>query len=428
MYDYHKGEFGLTESPVHRIDYDKMLKDKQKRARDRMKQYSLGAVICLTDPNVAYCTNIPPSPTAGLGGNGYAILPYNGDPIGFQEAGAAFHLKNGLPRTRIELGIPAWGGPYEGSTDAAQDYLVMCFAEQVHSVLKELNLHKEKIGLDVDIPHIASQLQKQGLNISLEGGKALIEARSVKTPEEVECVRALASVIDGCFATMAATARAGVRERDCWARCVSYVIEQGLIVAGGDVESGPHTWPKDSSHVFSDYRLRPGDVTCPDFWGFCFFGYRSCYYRAFSIGRASKEVREAYDRAYQWLKEAERVLKPGVTTKDVVEKWPDEIELWSRRPPFIRNERDALGTFYQNMGHSIGLQLYVEKPFFWRPTSLRWPQTIEAGMTIALETLDGTPDNRLGVRIEDMIVITDTGYEVISRWPAEEITELPLWR
>jgi Xaa-Pro aminopeptidase len=60
-------------------------------------------------------------------------------------------------------------------------------------------------------------------------------------------------------------------------------------------------------------------------------------------------------------------------------------------------------------------------------TSLKYPQKLEAGMVIALETQGGTPDNRCGVRVEDMIIITDGGYEVISRWPKEEITELPLY-
>ncbi len=156
------------------------------------------------------------------------------------------------------------------------------------------------------------------------------------------------------------------------------------------------------------------------------YGYRACYYRTFSIGPAAPDVKEAYNRLMKWLRDGEKVLKPGATTKDVVEKWPDEIELWSKRPPYVKDERGALSTFFNNMGHGIGLTLY-DPPFFWRPLSLRWPQTLEAGMTIALETQDGTPDNRCGARVEDMIIITDDGYDIISKWPADELMELPLF-
>jgi Xaa-Pro aminopeptidase len=422
------GEYGRTISPVANIDFDKMLKDKLKRARDAMKKYDLGSVLCLTAANIEYVTNIQPmaGTAIGIGGNVYALLPYEGTPIFFHDCDGAFHLKNLVKNVEVEYSIPPFGGPWWSSAHGAREYLTSMFADQIYEKLKELKLDKEVVGIDSNIPHVVHALEKRGLKVNPIGGEALLEARMIKTPEEQQLIRLLAYTIDGCFALMARIARPGVTEREIWKNVVGYAIEHGLTVDGGYICSGPHTWPKDTSRIYTDRKLRPGDVLYADFFNFGCFGYRSCYYRTFSIGPASKDVKETYERVITWLKEAEKVLKPGITTKEVVEKWPDEIELWSKKPPYITDEKKLLSTFFNNMGHSIGLTLY-EPPFFWRPTSLKWPQKLEAGMTIALETLDGTPDNRFGVRVEDMIIITETGYEVISGWPADEITELPLY-
>jgi Xaa-Pro aminopeptidase len=422
------GDYGRTISPVASIDFDKMLKDKLKRARDAMKKYNLGSVLCLTPPNIQYVTNIPLLSGAAYGivGYAYALLPYEGTPIHFQDCDGAYHLKNLVKNIEVEYAIPAFGGPWVSSAPEAREYIANMFADQIYEKLKELRLDKEVVGIDSNMPHVIRALEKRGLKVDPIGGEALLEARMIKTPEEQQLIRLLAYILDGCFALMARIARPGVTEREIFKQVVAYAIEHGLTVDGGYICSGPSTWPKDTTRQCTDRRLRPGDVFYSDLFNFGCAGYRSCYYRTFSVGPAPKDVKETYERVITWLKEAEKVLRPGITTKEVVEKWPDERELWSKKPPYITDEKKLLSTFFNNMGHSIGLSIY-EPPFFWRPTSLKWPQKLEAGMTIALETLDGTPDNRFGVRVEDMIIITETGYEVISGWPADEITELPLY-
>ncbi len=426
--DYHIGEMGATEdSPLGHIDFDRMLKEKQIRARERMKEYGLGAIICLTESNVGYTTNIPPIfPGAGaIGGNRYSVFPIDGEPVGFEEANTAFVLKNQLKNIRVEYSIPGWGGPHLASAPEAQEFLTRSFAEQIYGVLKGYHLEKEKIGIDAFAPQINNELSKTGLNLSPDGAKALLEAREVKTHLELECIRSLATIIDGCFATLARHLRVGYTEREIWAKCLGYAIENGLTVNGGFIASGPHTWPKDNSRQASTRRIRPGDVVYADFFNFGFFGYRSCYYRTFSVGRASKEVRETYQRVFEWLRDAERSVKPGNTTMDVVGNWPEDQTLWSSKPPYI-GDKEKLSTFWMNMGHAIGLSLY-EPPFFWRPVASKWPQRLKKNTAIALETLNCTPDGKAGIRMEDMILVTDTGHEVISKWPVDEITEVPLY-
>jgi len=427
---YHIGELGFPEdTPLGKINYDKMLREKLSRTRMMMKKYDLGAVICISDINVAYCSNVPPIFMAGpaMGGsNRYAIVPKEGEPVVFEECFTAYVLRNTIPNIRVENAILGYGGMHQISAPEAQQFLTRKFAEKIHSILKEYKLDKTRIGIDVYIPQVIEELKKAGLDITLDGGKALFEARTIKTSEELECIRALATIIDGCHATLAKNLRAGVSEKEIWSKCVSYAIENGITTYGGFIVSGPHTWPKDNTRPYSSRRIRPGEVVYADFFNFSFNGYKSCYYRTYCVGKPTKEVRETYDQVRDWLWEAEKAVKPGATTRDVVEKWPDEEKLWSDKPPYIRSEDDKYTTFFGNVGHGLGLSLY-EPPLFWRPVAMRWPQKLEAGMAIALETLNCTPDGKVGVRIEDMIIITDSGHEVISKWPTDEITEVPLF-
>ena len=425
---YRIGEWGYNEdSPLGRIDFQGMLRDKLGRTREKMKKYDLDAVLCLNEVNVEYTTNIPAIfPAAGaIGGNRYAIVPASGDPVGFEECQTAYHLRRHLPDLRIEYSISGWGGPNVASAKPAQEYMAGAFAEQVAAVLKEMKV-KGRVGVDYSTPLLSDALKKEGIELVPEGSAALLEARAVKTPWELQCFRGLTTVIDGCFATMAKYLRPGVTEREVFAKCLAYAFEQGVTVNGGFMVSGPHTWPKDNTSQATNRRIKPGDVVYADFFNFGYFGYRSCYYRSFFVGHAPKDVKETHNRVFTWLNDAEKAVKKGATTADVVATWPDEDKLWGSMPPFVKTKREQLSTFWMNMGHGLGLSLY-EPPFFWRQTALKWPQKLEANTAIALETIDCTPDARTGVRIEDMILVTDTGHEVLSKWPREEITEVPLY-
>lgn len=425
------GEYGETIGPLAQIDYHTLFEEKVSRARDEMKNHDLGVLLCLSDPNFEYVTNAPvfTGVSQGIGGNRYAILPLDGDPIAFDEACHEYHLKEAMPeylRTEKAVPLPP-SGPYNSLPSGAQEELVERFADQIARVLADEGLETETIGVDVNNELLVDALEQNGLEVTTAGGSALRAARAIKTEEEQQLIRKLAATVDGCFATLAKTARAGVTEREVWSECVSYAIEHGLSVDGGYIASGPHTWPKDSTRPVSDRILRPGDVLFADFFNLGCYGYRSCYYRTFSIGPASSAVEETYETVLRWLTDAEEAMEPGATTEEVIESWPREEELWSERPPYIRDRDEAFSTFFTNMGHGIGLSLY-EPPFFWKPTASEWPQELEEGMTIAIETHEGLPDSSQGIRVEDMVLITSDGCEVLSRWPKETITELPLYQ
>ncbi|MEM4407517.1 MAG: methylmalonyl-CoA mutase family protein [Candidatus Caldarchaeum sp.] len=145
MSSYNVGEMGFPENtPLGRLDFDRMLREKLARAREKMKQYGLSAIICTTDINVGYCTNVPPIFPGGMavGGNRYAILPIEGEPVLFEECNTAYVLKHTMSSIRVEYSIPGSGGPHLASGATAAGLAFSNAMAYVESTLKK--------GLDVD--------------------------------------------------------------------------------------------------------------------------------------------------------------------------------------------------------------------------------------------------------------------------------------
>ena len=105
------------------------------------------------------------------------------------------------------------------------------------------------------------------------------------------------------------------------------------------------------------------------------------------------------------------MVRPGVTTAEVVEVFP-------RAEEFGFPDEEA--AFALQYGHGVGLSIW-EKPVFSRLVSFDYPETIEEGMVFALETFWPATDGWSAARIEEQLVVTKNGCEVITRFPAEEL-------
>ena len=105
------------------------------------------------------------------------------------------------------------------------------------------------------------------------------------------------------------------------------------------------------------------------------------------------------------------MIRPGVTTGEVVEVWPKAEEF---------GFPDEEAAFALQFGHGVGLAIW-EKPIFSRLVSLDHPEEIQEGMVFALETFWPSSDGWSAARIEEQLVVTADGCEVITRFPAEDL-------
>jgi Xaa-Pro aminopeptidase len=140
-------------------------------------------------------------------------------------------------------------------------------------------------------------------------------------------------------------------------------------------------------------------------------GYRTCYYRTFSVGSANQAQLDAYKRCREWLDNAIDLVRPGVTTDQIAEVWPTAQELG------FESEEACFGLQF---GHGLGVGLY-EAPMISRLHSFDDPIEIEEGMVFALETYCAASDGRSAARIEEEVVVRADGPEVITRFPGEEL-------
>jgi Xaa-Pro aminopeptidase len=288
-------------------------------------------------------------------------------------------------------------------------------AKEIATALSDHGVLSGRIGLDVGQPALMALRARYGYAVGAGAGAALAQARAVKTVDEVECLRLSASVCEAGFQAMREAIRPGARESEVFARAVARIVELGGEHGGGNISSGPNTWPKSQADT-TDRIIRPGDVVYSDLYNIGFHGYRSCYYRTFSCGEPRKETRDAHRRAVESLYGVLDAIAPGATTAQAAARFPDaKGEYWD-----YYGATEAWQMTTNHWGHGIGLSLY-EIPLTWRGAGAEGATVYEPGMTMAVETQDRDGHGQ-GVRVEEMVVVRDGGVELLTRWPIDDVT------
>jgi Xaa-Pro aminopeptidase len=400
----------------NRVDMARMRGARLARATDAIVQAGYDAVLLLSDPNIRYVTAVATTSVSGAGGFHYSLLTADGRITHWDSADHAIHQRRTCPWLKdIRYAAPGIGiVPAALGPGQAAELLAEEMAEEIAKALSDHGIAAGRLGLDTAQPGLAARLERRGAVVDAGAGTALAKARAVKTEDEVECLRLSASVCEAGFQAMREAIRPGARESEVFARGVARIIELGGEHGGGNISSGPNTWPKSQADT-TDRIIRPGDVVYSDLYNIGFHGYRSCYYRTFSCGPPAQATRDAHRRAVENLYAVLEAIEPGVTTADAATRFPDaDGEYWDYYGASAPWQMTT-----NHWGHGIGLSLY-EIPLTWRGASPADPTTYEAGMTMAVETQDR--DGAQGVRVEEMVVVRDGGVELLSRWPIDEIT------
>lgn len=399
-----------------RVDMARMRSQRLARATQAIAQAGYDAVLLLSDPNIRYVTAVATTSVSGAGGFHYSLLSAGGKITHWDSADHAIHERHSCPwLDDIRYAAPGIGiVPAALGPGRATELLAETMAAEVATALCDHGIASGKVGLDVSAPALAALLEQRGYTVDAGAAAVLGKARAVKTADEIECLRLSASVCEAGFQAMKEAIRPGARESEVFARGVAKIIELGGEHGGGNISSGPNTWPKSQADT-TDRVIRPGDVVYSDLYNIGFHGYRSCYYRTFSCGPPKQATRDAHRRAVENLYAVLEAIEPGATTADAAARFPDSGgEYWDYYGA------DASWQMTTNhWGHGIGLSLY-EIPLTWRGAAPEHPTVYEAGMTMAVETQDR--DGSQGVRVEEMAVVRDGGVEVLTRWPIDEIT------
>lgn len=411
-----------------RVDFDRLRTERLARLKAELDRSELGAVLAFDFSNIRYMTSTHIGTWAMDKLIRFSLLTRSSDPISWDFGSAAKHhaLYNpwldvttaemdadpnapheNAPRPRLESGARAGISTLRGAfTPDAQ--IAEGVAKKIKRELEKFGVADQPLGVDVIELPILFALQQEGIRV-VDGQQLFMEARRIKTGDEIRLLTQAASMVDAAYEELYRFLRPGVRENEAVGVVAKTLYDLGSeYVEGVNAISGERCSPH--PHVFSDRLIRPGD---PAFFDILhsFNGYRTCYYRTFAVGSASMAQRDAYTRAREYMDRAIALVKPGATTADIVKVWPTAQEF---------GFPDEEAAFALQYGHGVGLSIW-EKPIFSRLVSLDHPEVLQEGMVFALETYWPSADGWGAARIEEELVVTADGCEVITKFPAEEL-------
>jgi Xaa-Pro dipeptidase len=279
---------------------------------------------------------------------------------------------------------------------------------QIKQLLTDAGVADEPVGVDIVEPAFLFEMQRQGLNV-VDAQQLMLDARVIKSADEIMLLTQAAAMVDGVYQDIVEALKPGIRENEIVALANKRLYEMGsdqveAINAVSGERCNPHP------HNFSDRLIRPGDQAFFDIIH-SFNGYRTCYYRTFSVGSATGSQRDAYTRAREWMDAAIEVVKPGVGTDEVAAVWPRAEQFG------FASEMDAFGLQF---GHGLGLGLH-ERPIISRLNSMTEPVELRAGMVFALETYCPASDGFSAARIEEEVVVTEDGPRILTLFPAQDL-------
>ncbi len=376
------------------------------RARAALGASDVGAVLLFDFNNIRYVTSTHIGEWARDKMTRYALLTRGGDPHIWDFGSAAKHHRLNCPWLRQEnihagmVGLRGAVAPDAGLFRAA--------AREIRDLLKAEGVADMPLGVDIIEPPMLEALTAEGVKVC-DAQQVMLDAREVKSVDEIMLLNIACAMVDGAYQLLSEQLKPGIRESELVANVTKYLFDLGSEhVDNINSVSGERCSPH--PHVFSDRIIRPGDQAFFDIIH-TFIGYKTCYYRTFVVGVATDAQRDAYKRAREWIDKSIELMRPGVTTDKVASVWPKAQDFG------FDNEMECFGLQF---GHSVGLFLH-ERPIISRLNSLEHPVELKEGMVIALETYCPAKDGVSAARIEEEVVITAEGPQVITRFPSDEL-------
>jgi len=389
-----------------RVDFDRLRRYRLDRSRAALNATDCGGFLLFDFYNIRYTTQTWIGGALGDKMTRYALLTRDGEPMLWDFGSAAKHHQLYCPWLEPEnckagmLGLRGAIAPNVG--------LMASAVREIKQLLAAQGLDGEPVGVDIiELPFLA-EMQRQGLTV-VDAQQAMLDARQIKSADEIMLLTQAAAMVDGVYTDIVEALKPGVRENEIVALANKRLYDMGseqveAINAVSGERCNPHP------HNFSDRIIRPGDQAFFDIIQ-SYNGYRTCYYRTFSVVSATTSQRDAYTKAREWMDAAIQAVKPGVGTDDIARLWPAATDFG------FASEMAAFGLQF---GHGLGLGLH-ERPIISRLNSLDHPVEILPGMVFALETYCPASDGFSAARIEEEVVVTPDGPRILTLFPAQDL-------
>jgi Xaa-Pro aminopeptidase len=395
-----------------RLNPDRMRRGRVERAQMLMRKYGIATILEANHQNIRYLT--------ALKGFAYPMVRYvlffaDQEPVMFEHDGYYHQMPDQCPWIKEWRPARSWLTGSPGPEACAVE--AKAFAGDIKAELEKRGLLGEKLGLGGFDGLAREALVNAGVNNIVDTRNLMLETRKIKNQDEISCLKTCAAMVDGVWFRVWENLKPGMRDTDLMTLGSTAGYELGLESAvPGGWRSGPMTFDR-GPHATSRI-IQVGDLVYGSYCGATYMGYGSCTYRTFIVGRQpTAKEKDWYKQVRDRIDAVIGEIKPGKTTADAAKHFPPASK-WG-----YKSEVELLAS---EIGHGIGLGTSTgyDMPIINRLWSLDYPQVFEEGMTLAVECREG--EARVGgTRLENMMVVTKNGAEIMDYFPREEILIAP---
>lgn len=392
------GAMEYSEPPV---DLDTVRRERLARIRSELRRQERAAALFFDQINVRYATD---ATNMQIWCSHYearcVFVPLEG-PVVLFDYGNYPHLAEGLPTVDEYRAIPSF---YFFTAGERAEERAATFADQIADLVDHCCQGDRRLAVDRLGPLGVAALAAKGIEV-VDGESVAEHARAVKSSDEVALMRAaIRAAEEGCQAMWEAL-RPGITENALWAK-----LHEANIRLGGEwietrlLSAGPRTNP-----WFRECSMRPieaGEVVSFDTDLIGPYGYCADISRAWICdARPSPDQADLHARALDQIRHNTGILKPGMTFR--------EVSMASYEVP---EEFTALR--YPSLIHGVGMADEWPSIKHREDFDLKgYDGVLEPGMTLCVESFIGREGGKEGVKLEEQVLITETGAETLSSYP-----------
>ncbi|MGI9606941.1 MAG: M24 family metallopeptidase [Acidimicrobiales bacterium] len=392
-------------APLSLADLENVRRYRQVRVRREMHRRDIDALILTDAVNIRYTTGTRNMQvfTSRNAPSRYAFVPLEGPVIMFEFMGA-LHLSEGL--STVQEVRPARTASYVASGAEIAE-VETAWANDMAELIREQCGAAARVGIERVNAGAAISLAGHGFTL-VDAQEPVERARAIKSAGEIACIRESLRATEAAMHAMRAQIHPGITENELWS-----IFHQHVIAAGADyietrlMTAGSHTnpWFQETS----DHVIEPNVLVAFDTDVVGVHGYYSDFSRTFHAGpdAPTTRQRELYRIAHEQVHHNMGIIEPGLT-----------FEEYSKRAWDLPDE--FAGNRYYLSAHGVGMT--GEYPYLYHYRDhLEWGYdgVIEPGMTLCVESYIGAPGESEGVKLEEQVLVTNEGTELLSDFPFE---------
>ena len=391
--------------PASRIDEVRLRGHRLARLRAELRAADLAGCVLVDPVNIRYATGARNMDLFHRRNPArYLFVATEGPAVLFEFPGC-HHLAAGLET--IDEIRPATTVSYAASGPRVDDKARL-WAAEIADLVRRHGGGNRRLGVERFNYAALASLAAEGFDLS--DAQAPVErARAIKSADEIACIRASLGAVEDAVGRMADALRPGMSENEAWAILHQRVIEQdGDYVETRLLNAGPRTnpWFQETG----PRRIRTDELVALDTDVVGPHGYYADFSRTFFCGpgRPTAEQRSLYALAVEQIRTNIALIRPGLSFREVAER------AWPIPDRFLANR-------YFVVAHGCGMT--GEYPYILHRVDFEaagYDGLIEPGMTLCVESYLGAEGGHEGVKLEEQVLVTATGTEVLSRFPYDD--------